>query len=148
MKKFILSLIILMFSCLSASATSQVFFTNTGRPSHISYGTSPIRSIDNFGYNAGFLPQNNPYYYRTTNYRYERGFARPARCCAKPRSAYKYNHNYENINYRTKQRKIATTQRVQSIPRKNTQTISRFDKNYSLTPTKKISTNGITFYKY
>lgn len=147
MKKFILTLIIIMFSCLSANATSQVFYTNTSKPSHISYGTRPIRSIDNFGYNAEFLPQNNPYY-RRPHYRYNRRFAQPAKCCARPRSAYKYAHNHDIINYRTKQRKIATTQRVQSIPRKNTQTISRFDKNYRITHTPKISTNGVIFYKY
>lgn len=148
MKKFILSLVIIMFSSLSANATSQVFFTNTGRPSHIYYGTRPIRSINNFGYNAGFLPRNNPYYYRTAGYRYERGFARPAHCCARPRSAYKYTHNRENINYRTQQRRLVTTQRAQSMPQKNVQTISRFDKNYSIAPTKRISANGVTFYKY
>lgn len=147
MKKFILSLVIILFSCLSANATSQVFFTNTGRPSHISYGSGPRKSIDNFGYNAGFLPQNNPYYYRRSHH-YQRRFAHPARCCAKPRSAYKYSHNHANITYRTQQRKAYTTQRVQSSPRKNNQTISRFDKNYNLSPSKKISTNGVIFYKY
>lgn len=58
MKKFLTSLVIITFTGLSANATTQVFYGNTGVPTNATYGSSYNRSINNFGSNAGFAPQN------------------------------------------------------------------------------------------
>lgn len=58
MKKILTSLIIITSMGLSANASTQVFYGNTGTPSNATYGGIYNRSINNFGYNAGFTPQN------------------------------------------------------------------------------------------
>lgn len=58
MKKFLTSLVIMAFTSLSANATTQVFYGNTGAPTSATYGSTYNRSVDNFGSNAGFAPQN------------------------------------------------------------------------------------------
>lgn len=50
-----------MFTSLSAEATTQVFFGNTGRPASYSHGFSSRRSLSNFGSNAIFTPENRAY---------------------------------------------------------------------------------------
>ena len=60
MKKFIATVLLLMFTSLSANATTQVFFGNTGRP--VSYSRGFHRSsMHNFGSNAAFTPANRAY---------------------------------------------------------------------------------------
>lgn len=58
MKQFLSILLLFGFTCLSANATSQVFYTNTGLPSSATYGGTYNKSINNFGQNAGFTPAN------------------------------------------------------------------------------------------
>lgn len=58
MKKFLTITLILTISSLSANATTQVFYGNTGVPSHATYNGRYNKSVDNFGSNAGFTPQN------------------------------------------------------------------------------------------
>ncbi len=60
MKKIIATVLLLLFTSLSANATTQVFFGNTGRP--VSYSRGFHRaSYNNFGSNAAFKPANRTY---------------------------------------------------------------------------------------
>ena len=51
-------LVMVLFSCVPANATYQVFFNAGGVPISRAYGGGMRRSINNFGSNAGFTPRN------------------------------------------------------------------------------------------
>lgn len=145
MRKIFLTLFLVIFASLNANATTQVYYTNTGVPAYISHGTHPARSINNFGYNAGFLPPHN-----RIGYRYERNFARPINHrCAKPRTTHIYTHNHSIIMDRTYKRKQIMEMRKQSYRTssyKQAPQPSRFDKNYQINSNKRISCGGVTYY--
>lgn len=58
MKQILLLLLVIGFTSLSAQATTQVFYGNTGIPSNATYGATYNKSINNFGENAAFKPEN------------------------------------------------------------------------------------------
>lgn len=61
MKRFLLLLLLFMFTSLSAQATYSVHFGNTGRPAFRSHGGGMYRSVNRFGSNAAFTPANRRY---------------------------------------------------------------------------------------
>lgn len=125
MKKFLLMILVIFFTSIEANATTQVFFTNTGRPSYRVVGANrSVTSMHNFGSNARFAPANA--------HRAQIGQRSTQRHKAMPRSmAQKYPNSFGNQNIQNRQ--IATQ-------------TSRFNKNYTISSQKSYSRNGITYY--
>ncbi len=58
MKKVLLTLLMIIFTSLSANATYTVHFGNTGHPAYAVHGGTVRRSLHSFGSNAAFTPSN------------------------------------------------------------------------------------------
>lgn len=95
---------------------------------------------------------NSPNYYpqvKRQNRRYVTNrFAKPVRCCAKPRTKMSYDYNQARIMNRTHRRKLnAQRYLYNSESTTITNSHSRFDKNQKiLQNNKKISCGGVTYY--
>lgn len=122
MKKFILTLLLIMFTSISAEATSFVHYSNTGRPVSVSRGTFPARSTYRYGTNAAFSPG-----YRA---------ARPRRMAACP-------HRGQRGDYRNRRPYRAAYVNKTSVANVEP---SRFSKNYSIPARKSYSRGGMTYY--
>ena len=136
MKRFILILAMLLLTNVSANAVYYTGVGGIGRPTHVMSHSGRMVSINNFGSNAAFLPQNriaagqrirmrNAY----KNYAHMRGndrFARP----------YGYYGNYyQGTGYN-------------NINMNRPTQISRLDKNYQIPMTRKSYTrNGVTYFE-
>lgn len=147
MKKWFFTLLIIGFTTLSANATTQVFFGNTGRPVSYSHGHIS-RSINNFGSNAMYSPS-----YRENHRRYERSFAQPiSGRYARPRPDCVYRNNHQNIMNRTNARmaraRVQKTYEINTVHRSRT-TVSRFSKSYQISNSnsnKIVTCGGVTYY--
>lgn len=145
MKKFIILALLFMFTSLSANATSQVFFGNTGHAVSYSHGYSSRRSMNNFGSNAMYSPS-----YRECHRRYARPISGRY---ARPRSDYEYENNYQNIMNRTHARmaraRVQKTYEINTVHRSKS-TVSRFSKNYQISnamnSNKIVTCRGVTYY--
>lgn len=141
MKKFVVglfsTLLLIAFNCVPANATYQVFFGNTGRPTHYSHGIGNARSVHHFGSNAAFTPANA----RAAGAR-QRAVAREKAITNAINSM--GNRNYgNNIGYNGNGYGMA----AYSNRSVNVEPVSRFDK--SSTPnraTKSYTRNGVTYY--
>lgn len=58
MKKFLLMLILIGFTSLSANATYEVSYGMGGQRTSVSHGFQTTHSVNGFGRNALFLPEN------------------------------------------------------------------------------------------
>ena len=126
MKKVILAFVIMIFSGLSASA-AQVFYDITGRPSYVSYhGGAYTRSINNWGTNAAFTPQN---------------------CIAagERMRARRFARTYAETMAERRGMGSRYNQPVRSVHTKYSEP-SRFDKDYKISSSKGHTRNGITYY--
>lgn len=147
MKKAIATILMLLFTSLSANANYQVFFGNTGHPVSYSSGGGRAVSINNFGANAAFAPKNT----RGRSFARD-SFARPVcrSCYSRPRSADVYRHNHDYIMNRTRLRQARMRRHyVTTSASKVSNQISRFDKKYQLSSNsspKTITCGGITYY--
>lgn len=126
MKKFLLMVFVIFFTCIEANATSQVFFTNTGRPSYrVSGAYRSVRPMHNFGSNARFAPTSAAHRAQIRNRAIQRHKAMPRSM------AQRYPNRYGVPN--TPARQMAAQP-------------SRLNKNYTISTQKTYSRNGITYY--
>lgn len=124
MKKFLLMVLVIFFTCLDANATTQVFFGNTGQPSYrVSGAYRSTSSVHRFGTNAGFAPQNiRRAQIRNRVINRQKAMTRSAKQCCR-----RYN---------------TTAHTRTSAPAQ----ISRFNKNYKISTQKTVTRNGVTYY--
>lgn len=124
MKKLLLMFVFVCFTCLGASADQFLMYNNAGAPSRVMSLNGYSRSINTFGSNAAFTPVNRA---RT---------AARVRAAKRENAINKYLENagrYGNSGGRT----VAM----------QTQSVSRFDKSYSVNRAQKTYTKGgVTFY--
>lgn len=137
MKKVLVMLVMLLFSCVPANATYQVFFNAGGVPVSRAYGGGMRHSINNFGSNAGFTPRN----IRREQAR-RRAVAREEAITNAINSIGR-NNGYNGMNSRMyanySQRSVSRTAVVEQQ--------SRFDRNYTpARTTKSYTRNGVTYY--
>ncbi len=138
MKKVLVMLVMVLFSCVPANATYQVFYNAGGVPISRAHGGGMRHSINNFGSNAGFTPQN----IRREQAR-RRAVAREE-AITNAINAMGRNNNYNNgmnprmyANYSPR-----STSRTAVVEQQ-----SRFDRNYTpVRATKTYTRNGITYY--
>lgn len=123
MKKFILTLLLIMFTSMSAEATYVVHYGNTGRPVSVSRGIRPARSVYRYGANAAFSPG-----YRA---------ARPRRVAACPRSTRRGEYGNYNNGYQSAYVNRAAVASTEP---------SRFSRNYTVPVRKSYSRGGMTYY--
>lgn len=122
MKKFLLTLLVILLTSTTAHATYHVHYMNTGAVSHSHYG-APRPISASFGRNAAFTPANRARLAATRrHYAHLRG--------EQPRCANCYN------------RKPVITTTASRAPIE----VSRFNKNYKITSQKPYTRNGITYY--
>ncbi|MBQ8459776.1 hypothetical protein IJ541_06710 [bacterium] len=126
MKKFLLTCLVVFFSCLSANASSQVFYGAGGRPSHVSVGGGAYRSINNFGSNALFAPQN-------------------VREAGRRQMARKFAN--AQIQAMTNQGRYGDGGIHSGMVMPKRIEISRFDKNYKISTGKSYTKNGVTYFE-
>jgi len=126
MKKIILTVLVLVFTTLSANASYMVHFNNTGRPVSYSRGIRPAASFNNYGRNASFSPG-----YRRVGPRH---YARPHRMANQHRQYANCPNRYNSY-----------ARRGTAISSYTPQT-SRFSKNYTVPVTKSYSRGGMTYY--
>ena len=128
MKKFILTVLCLFITTLGANAsTTVVRYNNAGAPVSVSQGWHAPISVQRarrvYGYDNGNMYRRRysrpamPYSYRRT----------PCRAC---------NNQPQIANYNIPAQNVART----------VNTISRFDKNYTIRPRRSYVSNGVTYY--
>lgn len=115
------------FTCLGASADQFLMYGNGGSPSRVMSLNGYSRSINHFGSNAAFTPENQ------------------ARTAARARAIRRYNAVTKAIENSGRASSYsggrAVAMQTQSAP------ISRFNKNYSVSRVQKsYSKGGVTFY--
>lgn len=134
MKKFLLTVLLIMFTSLSANATYSVSFGNTGRPAFVSHGGGMPRSMHNFGSNAAFTPRNRVYAgIRNREIQRQKAVTRAIRSMA--------SQNCGNSNYNY-QRTMGTTRNSVAVQNQ----VSRFDRNYTVRTQKSYTRGGVTYY--
>lgn len=136
MKKLVLSLLVIGFTCQSVFAVQQIFYNNAGTPL---YGSNNYR----------FRPPVPPVYGRPYA-RYPKRYARPVTSFARParpvrRPPY-YHYGYQNpwdYMYPYNSYYVNTSAKITEK-----EPLSRFDKNYVIPNSmqKKVSCGGITYY--
>lgn len=143
MKKFLLIIFTVLFTCLNAEAVQQVFFNNTGAPIRTNYGYGRYRTPYNYGYNAPYryrrMPAHPRYY---PNYRYP----------ALARSAYRYFNPYRmgyynpyygyGMPYARKRYSVVNPTITRREP------MSTLDKSYIVPSNyhKRVTCGGVTYY--
>ncbi|MBD5403181.1 hypothetical protein HDR58_10375 [bacterium] len=132
MKKFILTCLVICFTCIAANA-EQIFFT-AGRPTHTMNGRGYVRSINNFGSNAAFSPEQTA--------RAAQRIRRHQREDAINRAISNFGQ-YNNMNNRPILNNPMTNRNTIASQRTE---VSRFDKNYTVPNRKSYTKNGITYY--
>lgn len=133
MKKFLLTVLLIMFTSLSANATYSVSFGNTGRPAFVSHG-GMSRSMHNFGSNAAFTPRNRAYAgIRNREIQRQKAVTRAISSMAA--------QNYGNSNYNY-QRTMNGTRNSVAVQNQ----VSRFDRNYTVKTQKSYTRGGVTYY--
>lgn len=127
MEKSLIIFAIMVFSTVSAQAY-EVHYSITGHPSYVSYGGGAYtRSINNWGTNALFTPQN----------RIAAGRRMRAREFAK---------TYAQTRGQRLNHMGGYSPAVRTVQQKQLE-ISRFDKNYKISSGKNYTRNGITYYE-
>lgn len=58
MKKILMMVLVVLFIELPSGATTFVHYNMAGQPTHMTMGAGHVRSINNFGSNAAFTPEN------------------------------------------------------------------------------------------
>lgn len=141
-KKLLLTIILIGFTSLSANATYEVNYGMGGQMTSISHGFYTTHSVNNFGSNALFLPQN------TNRGGYGRRYARPGDYYSRSRCGDEYMSNHDIIMERTRMRQAYMGNRMYNTPNipPTNNSISRLDKNYTPSGYKTISSNGIIYY--
>lgn len=143
MKKFLLIIFTVLFTCLNAEAVQQVFFNNAGAPIRTNYGYGRYRTPYNYGYNAPYryrrMPAHPRYY---PNYRYP----------ALARSAYRYFNPYRmgyynpyygyGMPYARKRYSVVNPTITRREP------MSTLDKSYIVPSNchKRVTCGGVTYY--
>ncbi len=127
MKKLLLMFVFVCFTCLGASADQFLMYNNAGAPSRVMSMNGYSRSINTFGSNAAFTPENQA-----------RAAAR-ARVIRRENAINKALENSGRYGYNGGGRSVAM--QTSSAP------VSRLDKNYSVNRVQKTySKGGVTFY--
>ena len=129
MRKFILTVLCLFITTLGANAsTTVVRYNNAGAPVSVSNGwhapVSVQRARTMYGYNDRNMYRRNRYARPSMPYSYRR-----TPCGA-------YNNQPQIANYNIPTQNVTGT--VNSI--------SRFDKNYTIRPRRSYVSNGVTYY--
>lgn len=145
MKKFILLICFLIITCPIANSATQVYYDVTGQPSYMeNYGPIVKPMAGPYIQPPKIYPQPG-IHYRTGYSRPNKRYAQPKKRLAKPitrlahkRPDYIYTSDYQN--------KVKDINQNPSTEKTKDSTISRFDKNYQITQTKKVSCGGITYY--
>ncbi len=137
MKKFLLTILMIMLTSLSAHATYSVHYGNTGVPSFAVYGGTMRRSLHSFGSNAAFTPSN-----RVLAGRRMRAIAREkaiTKAISSMGSSSRYSQPYAagggyGRAYSYQAASVATVEP------------SRFSKDYTPRTQKSYTRGGITYY--
>lgn len=129
MKKLVLFFLLLMFSSMSANATSYVHYGVGNRPMRVTHGGYHTRSVHQFGSNAMFTPQSAR----------EAGIRNRAIAREKAVTRAIANRGCQNATNLP----IVTGNITKPAPVQ----ISRFDKNYQISSGKSYTRNGITYYE-
>lgn len=133
MKKFLLTILMIMLTSLSANATYSVHFGNTGRPAFAVHGGTMRRSINTFGSNAAFTPEN-----RALAGQRMRAIARERAITKAIGSMGNYGNTYARGGYnRAYSYRAASTVAVEP---------SRFSKDYTPRTQRSYTRDGITYY--
>ena len=128
MKKFILTVLVIIFSALSVNAEQVFYFA--GRPSYVRTAVGGTRSLNNYGSNAAFAP-------RTRHINSQRAIAdarrrRFERRMAKDRFARPYGYSYDML----RPARLSTPSQV-----------SRFSRDIQISTTSKGHLrNGVIYY--
>lgn len=123
MKKFLVTILFLMMTVLSANATTSVRYNCAGAPVSIqrNYGVPVSMSTVRSAYNrSGNLYPGNTGYYR--------------------------NYNYGRVPYSMQQRRMMNYNSPTAGVVQATRTVSRFSKNYSIAPRRSYVANGVRYY--
>lgn len=137
MKKVLVLLVMILFSCVPVNASYQVFYNAGGVPISRAYGGGMRHSINNFGSNALFTPQN----IRREQAR-RRAIAREEAITNAINSMGKNNRYNGGMNPR-----MYSNYTPRSTSRTAVVEQSRFDRNYTPTRTTRSYTrNGVTYY--
>ena len=125
MKKFILTLLILVFGVMSANATTMIHYNNAGLPISVSHGAYASVPIDRSKVLTGsYRPYRHGYSNIARPYRYRRN-----------------NMGGTQYGYR-----IPAYTNSASRASSSYTTISRFDKNYTIRPRRSYVANGVRYY--
>lgn len=140
MKKIILTVLVILFSTMSVNAAEYIYGAGGRQPiARVSRGQ--VHSIHNFGSNALFTPQNaSRAGARNRAIAREKAMTRAIANCGSRRvgSGYGYGYGYgSRYGYGAQ---VAETAHVAPVE------ISRFDKNYKISPPKSYTKNGITYF--
>lgn len=128
MKKLLLLFVFICFTCLGASA-DQMLIYNGGAPTRVMSFNGYSRSINNFGSNAAFTPENR------------------ARAAARQRAIRRYEAITKSIENSGRYGYYGGGGRAVAMQSSPVQSVSRFDKNYSVNRVQKTySKGGVTFY--
>lgn len=132
MKRFILILLVMLFTTLNADAVF-ITYSSTGHPTRMMHPSGRVSSINNFGSNAAFLPRNTAAAaHRLRMHQLQRDYARVRGADRFARPYGYYNHGYGVGPARAV---------VRSVPP------SRFNRNYQITSQSRSYTrNGITYF--
>lgn len=94
MKKFIVLILVMLFTAINAEATTTVFYGNAGRPIYRSHGAAYRTSANRFGSNAAFTPANRTMAGRSMRMgQYQKAITRSV-AVSSPRNCSTLNRNY------------------------------------------------------
>jgi hypothetical protein len=132
MKRFILILAVLLLTNVSANAVYYRSIGGIGRPTHVMTPSGHMKSLNNFGSNAAFLPHNRIAAGQRMRMREHMKYTRVHNHDRFARPYGYYNHGYGVGPARAV---------VRSVPP------SRFNRNYQITSQSRSYTrNGITYF--
>ncbi len=136
MKKVLVMLVMVLFSCVPANATYQVFFNAGGVPISRAHGGGMRHSINNFGSNAGFTPQN-----------IRREQARRRAVAREEAITNAINAMGRNNSYNGGMNGMYSNYSPRATSRTAVVEQSRFDRNYTpARTTRSYTRNGVTYY--
>ncbi|MBQ8459777.1 hypothetical protein IJ541_06715 [bacterium] len=160
MKKFILLAVFILITISGANADT-IYYNNAGQPVAISYdyGLPPAAyTVMPMAKQVPPPPMHTKHVYMTPGMYYRTGYARPKTRFAQPnkrfaqpqthfahvRPKYIYTTDYQdNISNK---HNPGMKRQFESEIKTTESTISRFNKNYSITQSKKVSCAGVTYY--
>ena len=136
MKRFILILAVLLLTNVSANAVYYRSIGGIGHPTHVMTPSGQMRSLNNFGSNAAFLPHNRVAAGQRMRMREHMKYARTYNHDRFARPYGYYGNYYRGMGYNNGVNMNKPTQ------------ISRLDKNYQVPMAKKLYTrNGVTYFE-